>query len=136
MQTLDQLEAIVYSRIKYQFSESVKEKFPDIYFTTSDQSTDPKANFPCVYVHLMPSPENERSMDLERKTINGIRAAFQIEVSDNISQNRSRTVMNEVLKIMKNMMFETTTMPYTLNYNGVFRVVSRFSRNIDHNDVL
>ena len=130
---LEYLESQVFSKIKYGIPGSVKQKYPDLEFSTNDQSTD-NAHFPYVYVHLLGSPEN--SKDLERTTINGVSATFQVEVSDNTNQNRARTIMNEVVKIMKRMMFDVTMVPYMSNYNKVFRCIARFSRNIDYNDVL
>lgn len=130
---LEHLESQVFSRIKYGFPENVKKNYPDLNFTTSDQNTG-ESKFPTVYVHLMGSPEN--SQDLERTRINGVSATFQIDVSDNVNQSRARAVMNEILKIMKGMMFDTTMMPYMQNYNGVFRCIARFHRNIDYNDIL
>ncbi len=130
---LEYLESQVFSKIKYGIPDSAKQKYPDLEFSTNDQSTD-SAHFPYVYVHLMGSPEI--SKDLDRTTINGVAATFQIEVSDNVSQTRARTIMNEVVKVMKRMMFDVTMMPYFMNYNKVFRCVARFSRNIDYNDVL
>lgn len=130
---LDQIESMIFSRIKAQFSERIKKKYPDLNFTTSNQSqTKPK--FPTVYVHLMPSVEQGET--LSGTDINAALVSFQIEVTDNQSQQRAGEVMWEVVRIMKTMRFSVTAMPEFANSNGTYRSVARFRRMIGAGDIL
>lgn len=133
---LEYLDSMIFTRIKYQFPASIKSKYPELLFTTDDNRTKNTTNFPIVYFKSLGGMENNRSKDLERTYINGVVATYQIEVSDNVTQERAKTVMDEVVKIMKGMMFDVTTMPLPSDYNGVYRYVARFRRAIDDNDVL
>ncbi len=131
---LEYLEQQVFSRVKNQFSPSIKENFPKLEFTTDSKRTNNIANFPLVFMFSLTSPET--SKDLERTRINGVTATFQIEVSDNESQSRARTVMTEVIRVMKTMRFDVLTMPIPADYGGVYRLVARFRRSIDETDIL
>ena len=127
------IETIIYSRIKAHLTSKFKTKYPDISFTTSDrvQST-PK--FPNVYVQLVGSPEVGN--DLENNTILGVEATFQIETTDNNSQNRAKDVMDEVVKVMKSMRFTVMVMPEFQNTNSAYRCVTRFRRVVGSLDKL
>lgn len=130
---LDSLESQIFSRIKANFSEKIKKKYPDLNFTTSDK-TPTKAKFPTVYIHFMESPEI--GSDLDGTSINGITATFQIEVTDNQSQTRSDEVSKETLRIMKTMRFKAVGMPFHDNSGDTYRTVSRFRRPIGAGDIL
>ena len=131
---LEYLESQVFSRIKYKFPADVKNKFPKLDFTTDSNRATKDTSFPLVYVHSLGGVEN--SKDLERTRLNGMTATFQVDVTDNENQANARTVINEVVKIMKSMLFEVSTMPMPSDYGGVYRYVARFRRNIDENDIL
>lgn len=126
------IETRVFSRVKNQMPQSIKTKYPDIRFTTSDKAPE-KPKFPNVYVHEMRSQEMGR--DLNGTTINAIRSTIQIDVSDNENMSNVREVMNEVVMIMKSMRYEVVTMPEFENGN-VYRSVARFRRVIGAYDVL
>lgn len=127
------IENIVYSRIQYSIPQKIKDKYPDLNFTTDNRElTSPK--FPCVYVHLMPSVEV--GQDLEGISINGGRFTFQIEVYDNQSQNRAKTIMSEIVGIMKKMCFELNAFPEFQNTTDIYRSVARFRRVIGAGDIL
>lgn len=129
---LDRLESQVFSRIKYGFSKGIKEKYPDLNFTTSDKSsTNPK--FPTVYIHFMESPEIAQT--LAATSLNGIKGAFQIDVSDNENNNRTDEVAREVLRIMKSMGFEVPTMPFHNNDGDTYKTVARYRRTTLDGDV-
>lgn len=131
---LEYLESQVFSRVKNRFSTSIKEKFPNLNFTTDNNKTNETPEFPTVYGIMLGGVEN--SMDLERSKINGVVATFQYEVSDNVSQSNARTVMNEVVRVMKTMRFDVVSTPTHQDYAGVYRMVARFRRTIDEDDVL
>ena len=99
----------IFSRIKNEFSASMKTKYgmKDSNFT--DEATDTPSKFPLVYVHML-SP-SEVGQTLDGKSINGGLFTFQIEVYDNAKKSTALDVMSEVLRIMKKMRFEVVGMP-------------------------
>ena len=98
----DRISSVVFTRIKNEFSSTLKEKYK---MTSSNFSTvgisDTPAVFPFVYIQLLPSAE--AGQDIEGNTINAGLFTFQIEVTDNQSQARAKDVMSEVKRIMKSM---------------------------------
>lgn len=127
------IETRVFSRVKNKYPATLKTKYPNTSFTTSDRvATNPK--FPTVYVHEMGSVELGR--DLDGTTINAVRSTIQIEVTDNESMARAREVMHSVVEIMKTMRYEVTTIPEFNNTPEIYRVVARFRRVLGSGDVL
>lgn len=130
---LDMLESQVLTRIKYGFPQKLKDKYPNLTFTNSDRNEDdPK--FPTVYVHEMPS--SETGEDMEGDEINAVLSAFQIEVTTNTSQSEAKTVLDEVVKIMKKMRYKVIALPEFQNPTSTYRSVARFRRTIAEDDVL
>lgn len=120
------IENIIYSRVIGGMPEKTKEKFPDLNFTTSDKlATNPK--FPSVYIHSLGGSESGR--DLKGIEINGVLTTIEVSVYDNAKQSNCKSVMDEIVKIMKSMRFEIVTMPEFRNQN-TYRQVARFRRNI------
>lgn len=130
---LDSLESQIFSRIKANFSDRIKKKYPDLSFTTSDK-TPTKAKFPTVYIHFMES--TEIGSDLEGTSINGITATFQIDVTDNQSQSRADEAAKEALRIMKTMRFKVVGMPFHDNSGDTYRTISRYRRPVGAGDIL
>ena len=127
------IESIVYSRIKIALTNELKTKYKDLSFTNSDAVIkNPK--FPTVYVHELNGYEKAR--DLENQDIYAVESSFQIEVTDNISQSRAKEVMNEVVKVVKQMRFSGVNMPEFQNIDGYFRCVFRCRRTIGKDDIL
>lgn len=130
---LDMLESQVDTRIKTQFSKKLKDRYQNLNFTTSDQS-DTAPKFPTVYIHEMPGVET--GTDLQGDAINAVWSSFQIEVTTNTKMNEAKEVMDEVVRIMKTMRFQVTSMPEFQNTDSVYRRVARFRRIIGADDVL
>lgn len=130
---LDMLESQVYTRIKTQFPSKLKEKYKNINFTTENK-VDALPRFPTVYIHEMPGMET--GADLQGDTINAVWSSFQIEVTTNTKMNEAKEVMDEVVRIMKTMRFQVTSMPEFQNTDSVYRRVARFRRIIGADDVL
>lgn len=129
----NQISPIVTSRVKFQGIEALKTKYPDLNYTTSDKvEDDPK--FPSVYIHELPG--GEQGQDLEGATINAVLSAFQIDVTDNVSQARVNNVMTEVIKSMKSMRYEVIAFPEFNNSGGVYRASARFRRVVGQGDIL
>lgn len=129
------IPSTVYSRILSEFSPTVKKKYnmTDDNFSTAARSySDTK--FPFVYIQTLPA--SERGQDLEGQTINGGFFAFQIEVTDNKSDNRAREVMKEVVRIMKTMRFQSNEMPSFESTEDEHKCVARFQRVIGYDDKL
>lgn len=129
------IPSIVFSRIKNEFTQKIKDKYGmtgDNFSTVS--ATSKSAVFPFVFVSLIASSEQGQTLDGEG--INGGMFAFQVDVIDNQSQNRAREVMKEVVRIMKGMRFDLTDMPSFESTEGNHRCTSRFRRMIGSLDSL
>lgn len=129
----DDIESIVNTKIKYGFSQQLKNKYPNLTFTT-ESGSDTKAKFPCVYLQRLPSTELAQSTD-------GIKIAagqfsFQVTVSDNSSRRTAKVVMDEVVTIMRKMHFTLIQMPISQNGSSLYIEVARFRRVIAEGDVL
>ncbi|MFQ9515334.1 MAG: hypothetical protein ACLRZ9_05860 [Eubacterium sp.] len=127
------LESRVNSRIKYNFSDNIKKKYPDLDFTTS-QNNNTKPRFPTVYTELLPSPEIGQT--LKGTSLNGVLVTFQIKVSDNVNNSRAREVANEVVRILKTMRFSISEMPYSEFKDSTYYSLIRASRVIGAGDIL
>lgn len=127
------IESRVVSRLKNKLPSSLKTKYPNIRFTTSDRApSEPK--FPTVYVHLMSSPQLAKT--LSGKSLGAIRASFQIEVTSPDSQDVTAEISNYVVDTMVSMNFEVVMIPENQNTTALFRSVSRYRRAIGSYDVL
>lgn len=130
------IPSIIFTKIKTEFSSKLKEKYnmTDKNFSTVGSSDTP-AVFPFVYIQSIEPIET--GMDLEATNINGGIFSFQIDVTDNQSQYKAKEVMTEVLRIMKKMGFQCKPMPsFDDSVKDVKRMVARFQRAIDENDIL
>ena len=127
------IESIVFSKIKYYVRSKLRSKYPGLNFTTSNvRPVNPM--FPTVYIHEMPGIETAN--DMESKVVNSVSCSFQIEVTDTSSELVAKEVMNAVVDRMKDLMFSVTSFPEFQNVDGYFRNVARFSRIIGKDDIL
>ena len=131
----DRISSIVFTRIKNEFSNSLKTKYK---MTNSNFSTvgssDATAVFPFVYIQLLPS--SEAGQDIEGNTINAGLFTFQIEVTDNQTKERAKDVMSEVKRIMKSMRFTVQPTPALEDTKGTHRAIIRCNRRIGSSDIL
>lgn len=131
----DRISSIVFTRIKNEFSSSLKTKYK---MTSSNFSTvgssDTPAVFPFVYVQLLPSAE--QGQDIEGNTINAGLFTFQIEVTDNQTQARAKDVMSEIKRIMKSMRFTVQPTPDIQDTKDTHRAIMRCNRRIGSSDIL
>lgn len=125
--------SLVFTRIKDNFSPEIKATYnmKDNNFSTKKTRSD--AVFPFVYVHLLPAVEE--GQDIEGNSINAGLFTFQIEVYDNHTHGRARSVMAEVVRIMKTMRFDVIAMP-EVEDGETIRYVARFRRMIGSGDIL
>ena len=131
----DRISSVVFTRIKNEFSSSLKEKYKmkDENFSTVGSSDTP-AVFPFVYIQLLPS--TEQGQDIEGNTINAGLFTFQIEVTDNQTQARAKDVMSEVKRIMKSMRFTVHPTPDIQDTKDTHRAIMRCNRIIGSCDIL
>ena len=131
----DRISSIIFTRIKNEFSSSLKTKYK---MTSSNFSTvgssDSEPVFPFVYVQLLPSAE--AGQDIEGNTINAGLFTFQIEVTDNQTKERAKDVMSEVKRIMKSMRFTVQPTPDIQDTKDTHRAIMRCSRRIGSSDIL
>lgn len=131
----DRISSIVFTRIKNEFSSTLKTKYK---MTSSNFSTvgssDTPAVFPFVYIQLLPSAE--QGQDIEGNEINAGLFTFQIEVTDNQTQARSKEVMAEVKRIMKAMRFTVQPTPTLEDTKYTHRAIMRCSRRVGSGDIL
>ena len=131
----DRISSVVFTRIKNEFSSSLKTKYK---MTSSNFSTvgssDTPAVFPFVYIQLLPS--SEQGQDIEGKTINAGFLTFQIEVTDNQTQASAKDVMSEVKRIMKSMRFTVQPTPDIQDTKDTHRAIMRCNRRIGSDDIL
>lgn len=130
-----QVQPMVFSRIKAQFSSAVKTKYnmTNANFSTVVSNNKPTV-FPFVCVKMLAPMEMGETLD--NTDIHGGMFTFQIDVTDNQSQQRAREVMAEVLKSMKGMRFSITQMPFYDDTADVHRMVIRCRRVIGASDIL
>ena len=131
----DRISSVVFTRIKNEFSSSLKEnyKMKDESFSTVGSSDTP-AVFPFVYIQ--PLPSSEAGQDIEGNTINAGLFTFQIEVTDNQTQARAKDVMSEVKRIMKSMRFTVQCTPTLEDTKDTHRAIMRCNRIIGSCDIL
>lgn len=131
----DRISSVVFTRIKNEFSSTIKKnyKMKDENFSTVGSSDTP-AVFPFVYIQLLPS--TEQGQDIEGNTINAGLFTFQIEVTDNQTQERAKDVMSEVKRIMKSMRFTVQPTPALEDTKDTHRAIMRCNRIIGSCDIL
>ena len=131
----DRISSVVFTRIKNEFSSTLKTKYK---MTSSNFSTvgssDTPAVFPFVYIQLLPS--TEQGQDTEGNEINAGLFTFQIEVTDNQTQERAKDVMSEVKRIMKSMRFTVQPTPDIQDTKDTHRAIMRCNRRIGSDDIL
>lgn len=131
----DRISSVVFSRIKNEFSNTIKKnyKMKDENFSTVGSSDTP-AVFPFVYIQLLPS--TEQGQDIDGNTINAGLFTFQIEVTDNQTQERAKDVMSEIKRIMKSMRFTVQPTPDIQDTKYTHRAIMRCNRRIGSSDIL
>lgn len=126
--------SVVFSRIQEEFDAELKSKYG---MTTANFSTTDSANkgavFPFAFIN--PIQGSETGQTLDGQSVNGGLFSFQIDVYDNKTQQRARTVMAEICRIMKSMHFEIVAMP-TVESGDTHRCTMRFRRVIGASDKL
>ena len=131
----DRISSTVFTRIKDEFSITLKTKYKmtDENFSTVG-SSDTAAVFPFVYIQILPG--TEQGQDLDGTSINAGLFTFQIDVTDNQKQTIAKDVMAEVKRIMKSMRFSINSMPSFDDTKDTHKATIRCSRVIGAGDKL
>lgn len=133
MLELNMLESIIFSRLKGQFSQKIKAKYPNLTFTTQEESKGtPK--FPNVYVCLESGKESE--LTLERTYFEAGEFTFLISVKNNAGQTAVGDITNEIIRIMKKMSFTIVGTTVYKNDADIQWSATRFFQKISRNSVL
>ena len=147
----DEIPTIVFVRVTEEFSKDLKKKYgfkatkvkyewmdeaEYVWnkFSTSQVSETPP-EFP--YITIIQLPGQERGQDLEACHINGQLFSFQVDVYDNVSEERAKNCISEVTRIMMTVLgFRGRQMPTPNSEPQLYRMTARFEREIDEEDVI
>lgn len=125
------IEATIFSIIKYKTEPTLKNKFPNIRYST-EQATEENVKFPHVYVHLLPMVE--QGGDIEGKTVNAVMATFQIDITSNTTKSDVLSVSYKLIEALKQIGFIISMFPEASKENNVHRAVLRARRLIGNGD--
>lgn len=129
---ISDIESAVFTRIKANGLKELKKKFPEIFYTT-DNETDAEAVFPTVYVEELPGTEQGR--DLEGTKINAMLISFQITVSHSGNKPETRAVMDNAITTLKKLRFDIISAPIYKRNGGVWTGTARARRSFGANDI-
>ena len=130
------VESKLFTLIKHKGEKELKEKYPNIYYTTDNESST-QTHYPTVYVHFLPS--NEHGRDLEGDRVNAYTCAMQNEVTVSKSQGQTvaKKVMWSAIETLQKKCFEILQTPEFMDTgNDTRRMVARLRRNIGYNDYI
>lgn len=121
----------VFSIVQYEGRRKLLSKYPTINFTSVNKK-DTEPTFPNVYVKQLQGAGT--GYTLEDAQPNGAIASYQIEVTDNESQNNTEYIADIIADIMTSMEFRMLGEPFPDNDVDAFRNVARYQRVIGAND--
>lgn len=127
------LESQIFSIVKYKSQAEIKEKYPNAFFTTSDEIiTTPK--FPTIYIHELNGSETGQTT--EGTEIDAVDYSMQIEVSMNTKKSDVKAIMDILLEQFKSLSFSVVSIPPITSASGVFRGICRVRRTIGGEDMI
>lgn len=127
-----EIEPKIFTIVKTKLIKKFKNEFPNMYITSTEESRESPI-FPTVYIQMMNG--SEKGVDFEPSKINSLECTFQIEVSTNTTKDDASRIMQEIINIMKTMLFTVIASP-EFNSGSVFRQVTRVRRVISSDDVI
>ena len=128
---ISEIQSKVFTRIKVEGTKKLKSKYPNINFTTSSKvQKDPK--FPNVYLQKLAGAE--QGQDLDGTTVNAVISSFQVEITDNVSEDRTQEVADVICMIMKSLGYQILGEPTQDNNESTYRNISRYRRTIGEGD--
>lgn len=130
------VEAKLFTIVKYKGEKELKEDYPNIYYTT-DNMASTETHYPTVYMKFLPN--GERGRDLEGNRINSVLFSIQLEVT--VSKAQGQTVAKKVIwqaiETLQKECFEVFGTPEDISTSADNkRFVARLSRVIDYNDYI
>lgn len=130
------VESKLYTLVKYKGEEELKEKYPNIYYTTDNMaSTD--THYPTVYMKFLPN--GERGRDLEGNRINAYLCGIQLEVTVSKTQGQAvaKKVIWQAIETLQSKGFEVFNAPEDISTEtDNRRYVARVRRNIGYDDYI
>ncbi len=123
----------VFAKIKVETSRKYKTKYPNIYFTKTNEELQ-DAKFPTVYVQRMQG--SERAQDLEGVFLNGVLSNIQVKITNNTNDEEAQEIADYVCLIMKSMGYRMIGEPFPNNTGNLHENTSRYQREIDYTDKL
>lgn len=126
-------ESRIFTIVKGKTYPKLVKTFPDIFFTTSDESSDNPV-FPTVYIHELEGIE--QGITLERNEVNSITSTFEVKVSVDTKKADAKTIMKSILLAFKELGFNTTMIPITMTQANMYVSVARFRRAISSEDII
>lgn len=126
------IENLVFTNIKVNASKKLKDKFPNINFTTSNR-TQGSPIYPTVYIHE--NAGQEKGQDLENKTINAVLSNIQVEVITDTSKDDAKKIASVCTDILKSMSFDITSLPVFEEGSSYYRLIMRCSRTFGNADL-
>lgn len=123
------LETTLVTIIKNEFPSSLKDKNPNILFTSVNQSSDSPV-FPTVYISMLPM--SERGRDTEGDHINSVYATLQVDVTSNKSKRNASEIADAIIDILTKHRFSVTTPRIVANnkrYSGSIRATKLIGSN-------
>lgn len=124
----DLLESKVYNKV----SKRIRTEIGTEVFCTTDEINVSEAEFPAVWIHEL--EYFERGMDLTNISINAVLYSMQIDVFA-ATKAESRKIMKYAVAAMKDLNFNITTMPISMQMGAdLYHTVARFRRMIGAGD--
>lgn len=127
---ISDIESSVFTRLKAG-GNTLKTKFPNIFYTTSNESDD-AAVFPTIYLEELSGAEQGKTLD--GSEIAAYMSSFQINVTHNGTKPEIRSVMDNALETMKKLRFEIIGTPFYTRSNKIWTATARCRRMIGSGD--
>lgn len=129
-----EIESTILTYLEYMLVEKEDAPFPELNCTTSSEndSVEGVANFPTLYVHLLPPAET--GMDLWNGEVNAINATFELQVFTNTSETDCRKIITKCLQEMKKLHFNVNLFPDPQTANKKYFAIARVNRIIASGD--
>lgn len=128
------LETKLLSLIKVKTESTLKKKYPDIFYTITDNPKDVSTHFPTVYVHELSG--SEKAKTTEGNSIESVFYSLQVEVTSQKSQKETKYVLSRIAEVLKDSGFSISSFPEASNGKTYYRSIMRASRLIGRIDTL
>lgn len=122
----------IYTIIKAKTYTQLKKSYPNIYYTTSDETITDENKFPTVYIHEMQGVERGQTLDGEE--INAVLSTFEVRVTVNTKNTDAKAVMRKIIVAFKSLKFQSTMIPIMTTNANMYVMTARFQRLIGAND--